>query len=95
VLATFAGTFTYAFALLCRVEDDFVPDVGVITAGMAVAASIGLLLIYLDRVGALQAVDFAIMAGVIDMAAGVASTGSSSPRVSSRKGPNSSIRADV
>ena len=49
VLATFAGTFTFAYSLLRRVEDDHVPDVGVTTAGIAVAASIGLLLIYLDR----------------------------------------------
>jgi uncharacterized membrane protein len=49
VLATFVGTFTFAFSLLRRVEDDFVPDVGVTMAGIAVAASIGLLLIYLDR----------------------------------------------
>ncbi len=49
VLATFAGTFTFAFSLLRRVEDDFVPDIGVSVAGTAVAASIGLLLIYLDR----------------------------------------------
>ena len=49
VLATFAGTFTFAFSLLRRVEDDFVPDIGVTAAGVAVAASIGLLLIYLDR----------------------------------------------
>jgi uncharacterized membrane protein len=44
VLATFVGTFTFAYSLLRRVEDDFVPDVGVTTAGIAVAASIGLLL---------------------------------------------------
>ncbi len=49
VLATFAGTFTFAYSLLRRVEDDHVPDVGVTMAGIAVAASIGLLLIYLDR----------------------------------------------
>jgi uncharacterized membrane protein len=49
VLATFAGTFTYAFALLRRVEDDFVPDIGVTVAGVAVAVSLALLLIYLDR----------------------------------------------
>ena len=29
VLATFAGTFTFAFSLLRRVDDDFVPDIGV------------------------------------------------------------------
>ena len=33
VLATFAGTFTFAFSLLRRVEDDFVPDIGVTVAG--------------------------------------------------------------
>jgi len=35
VLATFVGTFTFAFSLLRRVEDDFVPDIGVTTAGVA------------------------------------------------------------
>ena len=49
VLATFAGTFTFAFGLLRQIEDDFVPDIGVTLAGVAVAASLGLLLIYLDR----------------------------------------------
>ena len=49
VLAHFAGTFTFAFGLLRRIEDDFVPDIGVTLAGVAVAASLGLLLIYLDR----------------------------------------------
>ena len=49
VLATFAGTFTFAFSLLRRVKDDVVPDIGVTTAGTAVAASIALLLIYLNR----------------------------------------------
>jgi uncharacterized membrane protein len=49
VLATFAGTFVFAFSLLRRVGEDFVPDIGVTVAGSAVAASLGLLLIYLDR----------------------------------------------
>jgi uncharacterized membrane protein len=49
VLATFAGTFAFAFSLLRRVETDFVPDIGVTTAGVAVATSLALLLIYLDR----------------------------------------------
>jgi uncharacterized membrane protein len=44
VLATFAGTFTFAFSLLRRVDDDPVPDIGVMVAGLAVAASLGLLL---------------------------------------------------
>ncbi|QJY47982.1 DUF2254 domain-containing protein [Pseudonocardia broussonetiae] len=49
VLATFAGTLTFAFALLRRIGEDTVPDVGVTTAGVAVAASLGLLMVYLDR----------------------------------------------
>lgn len=49
VLALFAGTFTFAFSLLRRVEEGFVPDIGVAAAGIAVAASLGMLLIYLDR----------------------------------------------
>jgi uncharacterized membrane protein len=49
VLALFAGTFTFAFSLLRRVEDQFVPDIGVTAAGVAVAASLGMLLIYLNR----------------------------------------------
>lgn len=49
VLATFAGTFTYSFALLRRVSADSVPDLGVSIAGFAVAASLILLLVYLNR----------------------------------------------
>lgn len=49
VLATFAGTFAFAFSLLRNVETDFVPDIGVTTAGAAVAVSLMLLLIYLNR----------------------------------------------
>jgi uncharacterized membrane protein len=49
VLSTFAGTFTFAFSLLRRVGEDFVPAIGVTIAGVAVAASLVLLLIYLDR----------------------------------------------
>jgi hypothetical protein len=44
-----AGTFVLAFSLLRGVRHDFVPDIGVTVAGVAVAASLGLLLIYLDR----------------------------------------------
>ena len=33
VLATFAGTFTYSFALLRRIDTNFVPDLGVTIAG--------------------------------------------------------------
>ncbi|MFD7443313.1 DUF2254 domain-containing protein [Streptomyces sp. NPDC059909] len=49
VLATFAGTFAFAFSLLRRIETDFVPDLGVTLAGAGVAASLLLLLIYLNR----------------------------------------------
>ncbi|WP_370416377.1 DUF2254 domain-containing protein [Streptomyces fradiae] len=49
VLATFTGTFAFAFSLLRSVESDSVPDAGVALAGMAVAVSLVLLLIYLNR----------------------------------------------
>jgi uncharacterized membrane protein len=49
VLATFTGTLTFSYSLLRHVEADSVPDVGVTVAGLAVAASLLLLLLYLDR----------------------------------------------
>ncbi|MFI1467838.1 DUF2254 domain-containing protein [Streptomyces wuyuanensis] len=49
VLATFTGTFAFAFSLLRSIETDFVPDLGVTLAGAAVAASLVLLLMYLNR----------------------------------------------
>ncbi|MFD9305670.1 DUF2254 domain-containing protein [Streptomyces sp. NPDC060048] len=49
VLATFTGTFAFAFSLLRSIEDDSVPDLGVTLAGGAVAVSLVLLLIYLNR----------------------------------------------
>jgi uncharacterized membrane protein len=49
VLATFAGTFTFAFGNLRRVNDSFVPDVGVTVAGIACAGSLVMLLLYLDN----------------------------------------------
>ena len=49
VLATFTGTFAFAFSLLRSVETDSVPDLGVTLAGAAVAVSLVLLLIYLNR----------------------------------------------
>ena len=49
VLGTFAGTFSFAFANLRRVEDDSVPDIGVTAAGLLCAASLVLLLIYLNN----------------------------------------------
>lgn len=49
VLATFTGTFAFAFSLLRSIESDSVPDLGVTLAGAAVAVSLVLLLIYLNR----------------------------------------------
>src|SRR4051794_38443804 len=49
VLATFAGTFSYAFSLLRRVGNDFVPDLGVTVAGILVGTSLVLLLVYVNR----------------------------------------------
>ena len=49
VLAVFAGTFTFSFGLLRRIESDFVPDIGVTVAGIAVGASLVLLLVYVNR----------------------------------------------
>ncbi|MFF3839101.1 DUF2254 domain-containing protein [Streptomyces sp. NPDC001930] len=49
VLATFTGTFSFAFSLLRSVESASVPDLGVTLAGAAVAVSLVLLLIYLNR----------------------------------------------
>ena len=48
VLATFAGTFAFAFGNLRRMSDTFVPDVGVTMAGVACSFSLIMLLIYLD-----------------------------------------------
>ncbi|MFI9743546.1 DUF2254 domain-containing protein [Streptomyces sp. NPDC052494] len=49
VLATFTGTFAFAFSLLRSIESASVPDLGVTLAGVAVAVSLVLLLIYLNR----------------------------------------------
>ncbi|MFJ3308743.1 DUF2254 domain-containing protein [Streptomyces sp. NPDC086549] len=48
-LATFTGTFAFAFSLLRKIEPDSVPDLGVTLAGLAVAVSLVLLLVYLNR----------------------------------------------
>ncbi|MFI6146970.1 DUF2254 domain-containing protein [Streptomyces sp. NPDC051109] len=49
VLATFTGTFAYAYSLLRGIESDSVPDLGVTLSGVAVSVSLVLLLIYLNR----------------------------------------------
>lgn len=49
VLATFTGTFAFAFSLLRSIESASVPDLGVTLVGAAVAVSLVLLLVYLNR----------------------------------------------
>jgi hypothetical protein len=49
VAGPLVGQVTLSFSLLRHVEDDAVPNVGVTVAGVAVAASLLLLLLYLDR----------------------------------------------
>ncbi|MER5469984.1 DUF2254 family protein, partial [Streptomyces sp. NPDC002685] len=49
VLATFTGTFSFAYTLLRSIETDSVPNLGVTLAGIAVSVSLLLLLIYLNR----------------------------------------------
>jgi uncharacterized membrane protein len=49
VLATFVGTLTFSFWLLRHVEQSSVPDIGVTVAGFAAAASLVLLLLYINH----------------------------------------------
>jgi uncharacterized membrane protein len=49
VLATFTGTFSFAYTLLRSIETGSVPNLGVTLAGIAVSVSLLLLLIYLNR----------------------------------------------
>jgi uncharacterized membrane protein len=49
VLATFTGTFAFAYTLLRSIENNSVPSLGVTLAGVAVSVSLLLLLIYLNR----------------------------------------------
>ncbi|OKI12886.1 hypothetical protein A6A07_17455 [Streptomyces sp. CB03911] len=49
VLATFTGTFAFAYTLLRSIEENSVPNLGVTLAGIAVSVSLLLLLIYLNR----------------------------------------------
>ncbi len=48
-LAVLVGTLSFAFALLRRVEEDFVPDLGVTVAGVLVVISLLLFLFFFDR----------------------------------------------
>ena len=49
LLALLVGTLTFSFALLRRVESNFVPNLGVSIAGFLVVTSLLLFLIFLDR----------------------------------------------
>jgi uncharacterized membrane protein len=50
VLAMLIATLTFSFALLRRVEPDFVPTIGVTVAGMFVLAGLLFFLFFLDRI---------------------------------------------
>jgi uncharacterized membrane protein len=49
VLALLVGTLTFSFALLRRVHDEFVPSLGVTTAGMLLLASVLLFVVFFGR----------------------------------------------
>jgi uncharacterized membrane protein len=49
LLAMLVGTLGYSFALLRRVESNFVPNLGVTTAGVLLIASLLLFVVFLDR----------------------------------------------
>ena len=48
-LAVLVGTLTFSFALLRRIETDFVPNLGVTVAGFLVVVSLLLFLFFFDR----------------------------------------------
>jgi uncharacterized membrane protein len=48
-LAVLAGTLTFSFGLLRRIESDFVPNVGVTVAGALVVLGLILFLVFFDR----------------------------------------------
>ena len=48
-LAVLIGTLTFSFSLLRRVEQDYVPNLGVTVAGLLVVASLLLFLLFFDR----------------------------------------------
>jgi uncharacterized membrane protein len=50
VLAVLIGTLTFSFALLRRVEPDFVPTIGVTVAGACVLAGLLFFMFFLDRI---------------------------------------------
>jgi uncharacterized membrane protein len=50
VLAVLIATLAFSFALLRRVEPDFVPSIGVTVAGISVLASLLFFMFFLDRI---------------------------------------------
>ena len=48
-LAVLVGTFTYSFAVLQRIEEDFVPDLGVTLAGFFISLSLLVFIVFFDR----------------------------------------------
>ncbi len=47
-LALLAGTLTFSFSVLRRIEDDFVPDLGVTLAGLSVALCVLVFILFFD-----------------------------------------------
>ena len=48
-LAVLVGTLTFSFSVLRRIEDDFVPDVGVTLSGFLVSLSLLFFIVFFDR----------------------------------------------
>ena len=48
-LAVLVGTLTFAFAVLRRIEDDFVPDLGVTLSGVLVSLCVLVFVVFFDR----------------------------------------------
>ena len=48
-LAVLVGTLTFSFSVLRRIEDDFVPDLGVTLSGFAVSVCLLVFIVFFDR----------------------------------------------
>ena len=48
-LAVLAGTLTFSFSVLRRIDDDFVPDLGVTLSGLFVSLSLLVFIVFFDR----------------------------------------------
>jgi uncharacterized membrane protein len=48
-LAVLVGTLTYSFAVLQRIEDDSVPDLGVTLSGLSISLSLLVFILFFDR----------------------------------------------